>query len=208
MTDEKSPRISPRAVMGHNGGPTLEKGHSYRTFMWRQAQKQLLPNAVPLMVVRMRVKRAAELGMDYKTYASFRQYSGQDILGLLFSSNALGILDPLRRGPAMPTKEREALERIENAAKLVLVHAPLTPGVVAEANPVIDAAGTAPTLRESWSDTRVRLENFARAHHVSGNRLVIVGDAPLEQDWTAALRAAGYLPADRYFPHRAGTSAI
>lgn len=199
---------SPRAVIGHNGGPTMEAGHTYRTFMWRQAQKQLMPNAVPLMVVRMRVKRAAQLGMDYKTYASFRQYSGQDILGLLFSSNALGILDPQRRGPSMPVKEREALERVERAAKLALVHMPLTPGMVADANPVLDAAGTAPTLRESWSDTRVRLENFARAHKVSGSRLVIVGDAPLEEDWTAALRAAGYLSADRYFPHRATASAI
>ena len=71
MTD----KTSPRATIGHNGGPTFEKGHTYRTFMWRQAQKQLMPNAVPLMVVRMRVKRAGQLGMDYRTYASFRQYS-------------------------------------------------------------------------------------------------------------------------------------
>ncbi|WP_158964635.1 hypothetical protein [Chachezhania sediminis] len=196
------------AGIGHNGGPTLDGGHTYRTYMWRRAQQKLLPNAVPLMVVRMRVKRAAELGMDYKTYASFRQYSGQDILGLLFSSNALGILDPYRRGVTMPAPERQVLETVQHAARLALVHAPLKPGEVAAANPVLDAAGTAPRLSESWSDTRIRLENFARAHRVSGNRLVIVGDAPLEEDWTAALRAAGYLSADRYFPHRAAPTPI
>ena len=80
------------AGIGHNNGPAMERGHTWRSYQWRRAQQKLMPNTIPLMIVRMRVRRAAELGLDYKTYASIRQTSGQDIMGLLFSSNALRIM--------------------------------------------------------------------------------------------------------------------
>ena len=55
--------------LGHNGGPSMEPGVLWRTHAWRSAQKKLMPNTIPKLVLQMRLKRAAELGMDYKTYA-------------------------------------------------------------------------------------------------------------------------------------------
>ena len=188
------------AGIGHNNGPSMQAGHRYRTHMWRRAQARLMPNAIPLMIVRMRVARAAELGMDYKTYASIRQFSGQDILGLLFSSNALGILGP---GARMPAAERTALAAVRSARKLSLVHAPLQPPAVLQANPVLDATALAPGLGDSWSDMRARIAGFVRDNRLSGNQVLIIGDTPLEAEWLSAARGAGYLSAGRYFQHRA-----
>lgn len=190
------------AEIGHNNGPVLEPGHVYRTFMWRQAQKRLVPKAVPLLVVKQRVKRAAELGLDYKTYASIRQFSGQDILGLLFSSNALGLWGGRTR---LPEPERAALIRLRGAGRLALAHPPADPAMIGAENPVLDAIGRAPGLAQCWSQTRAHLAGFIGAQRLSANRVLIVGDTTLESQWTTAARAAGYLPADRYFGFRSET---
>ncbi|MEM7090777.1 MAG: hypothetical protein AAF496_14525 [Pseudomonadota bacterium] len=182
--------------IGHNKGPTLEPGHLWRTHMWRSAQRKLMPNAVPLLVVRLRVKRAAELGLDYKTYASIRQFSGQDIVGLLFSSNALRILG---RSAEMPDAETRALRAVKSAKRLSLVHAPTPASDVLRANPVLDATAAAPRFTDNWSQMRQRLQRFVRDQHLPGNQILIIGDTALESEWTTAARAAGYLPADQYF---------
>jgi len=189
------------AGIGHNNGPTMERGHSYRTYQWRRAQQKLMPNSVPLMIVRMRMRRAQELGMDYRTYASIRQASGQDILGLLFSSNALRIIG---NGAKMPDAENRALKAVKEARKMVLVHAPLQPPAVLQANPVLDATAAAPRFTDSWSRMRERLEGFIRAQRLPGNQVLIIGDAPLESEWSTAARAAGYLPAEWYFQQATG----
>ena len=183
-------------AIGHNLGPTMQAGHGYRTHMWRRAQARLMPNAVPLMIVRMRVRRAAELGMDYKTYASIRQFSGQDILGLLFSSNALRIIGS---GAKMPEARGRALAAVKSAKRLTLVHAPLEPPVVLQANPVLDGAELAPGFTDSWSQMRKGLQGFIGENHLSGNQVLIIGDTSVEGEWTAAARAAGYLSAAQYF---------
>ena len=189
------------AGIGHNNGPTMERGHGYRTFQWRRAQQKLMPNSVPLMIVRMRMQRAADLGMDYKTYASIRQASGQDILGLLFSSNALRIIG---NGARMPDARDRALKAVKAAQKLALVHAPVDPPAVLQANPVLDATAAAPRFTDSWSGMRDRLKGFIRAQRLPGNQVLIIGDAPLESDWSTAARAAGYLRADQYFQQGLG----
>ena len=61
----------PLAGIGHNNGPTMEAGYTWRKHVWTRARADLLPT-LPIEVVRLRVKRAAELGLPYKTYASVR----------------------------------------------------------------------------------------------------------------------------------------
>jgi hypothetical protein len=182
--------------IGHNQGPTLEPGQTYRTFQWRQAQQALMPKTMPLMIIRMRVMRARELGMDYQTYASVRQASGQDILALMFSSNALRVVGP---GAKMPGAEERVLKTIKAAKKLALVHAPLSPPAVLQANPVLDATDAAPQFVDSWSDMRERLVRFVCAQKLPPNQVLIIGDTAIEREWTTAARAGGYLPAGRYF---------
>lgn len=186
------------AGIGHNGGPTMEPGHLWRTYQWRSAQRKLMPNAIPLLVLRMRMQRAQELGMDYKTYARVRQYSGQDIMGLLFSSNALRIMAV---GARMPRPQADRLAVVKSARKLALVHRPNTPGAVLQANPVLDAAEAAPRFTDSWSQMRDRLQELLRGQRLPGGQVLVIGDAPLEPEWATAARAAGYLPAQEYFGH-------
>ncbi|MCG7624545.1 hypothetical protein [Epibacterium sp. Ofav1-8] len=182
--------------LGHNGGPSMEPGRLWRTHAWRSAQKKLMPNTIPKLVLHMRLKRAAELGMDYKTYAKVRQTSGQDVLGLLFSANALRLFG----GPAIPATEAAVLGQLDGAGRLALVYRPLRPAQVQAANPAtLDAVGPAPVFTEGWGAMRDKVQGVMRERGLSGASVVVIGDAPLEREWTTAGRAAAYLSAAEYF---------
>ncbi len=180
--------------IGHNGGPTMEPGYSWRRHSWTRAREALLPK-LPIEVVRRRVARAAELGLDYRAYASFRAASGHDVVALLFSSNALRLL----RTEMLPEDRAAHLGAIRGAGRLSLVHPPLRPEAVTALNPVIDTAARAPGLSVSWSATSQHLRGFLAAERLPGDRVVLIGDTPLEREWIAAGKLAGYIEADRYF---------
>ena len=184
--------------IGHNQGPTLERGHKWRTFQWQKARAAAMPKTIPLMVVKMHVARAHQLGLDYPTYAAVRKASGRDIMGLLFSSNALGVLRA--DAPGMPVAREAALSAVRGAQKLALVHLPLRVDSVQAANPVLDRVAPAPKFTDSWSDMHAHLRGVIGAGRLAGDQVLIIGDTGLERDWTAAARAAGYLEAARYFP--------
>lgn len=185
-------------MIGHNGGPTVARGASWRRMAWGQARAALLP-VLPIEVVRLRVKRAKALGLDYQTYASVRAASGHDVVAFLFSSNAL------RVAPAkicLPEDRAGLLARVA-CARILLATPPLAPDLVLAANPGrLDAGHPAPFA----------LARFGEAAHairralgpIPGDRVVLVGDHALEREWLVAGRLAAYLPAERYFaPPRA-----
>lgn len=140
--------------------------------------------------------RAAELGLDYKAYASFRAASGHDVVALLFSSNALRLL---RGAEELPADRARALGAIRGAHRLSLIHPPARPGAVAEINRVLDDAARAPAPLDSWSATSAKLRGYLAERRLPGDRVLLIGDTALERDWIAAGKLAGYLPADRYF---------
>lgn len=76
------------AGIGHNSGELNASGHSFRAFAWHKARAVLLPH-LPVEGVRRRVKPAQALGLPDKTYAGFRASTGHDLIGLMFSPNAL-----------------------------------------------------------------------------------------------------------------------
>ncbi len=186
------------AGIGHNQGPTMERGHVWRTFQWKRARAAAMPKTMPLMVVRMHVARAHQLGLDYPTYAAVRKASGRDIMGLLFSSNALRVVRA--ENPYMPVDRSDVVAAVEGARKLALVHRPLQAEMIELANPVLDAAGQAPTFTDSWADMRAHLGGFITNQRLARDQVLIIGDTALERDWTVAARAAGYVEAARYFP--------
>ena len=179
--------------IGHNGGPSLKGGSSWHRHCWSSARASLLPT-LPVEVVRLRVKRAKALGLDYRTYAGVRAATGHDVVAFLFSSNALRV-SVLR--PAMP--EIRAVKLAEVACgRLALAVAPLTPGMVEAANPVVlDAAHRAPYALAGFGEARAVLRQALGK--LPSDRVILVGDMTLEHDWCAAGRLAGYLPAERYF---------
>lgn len=191
------------AGIGHNQGPTMERGHAWRRFQWQKARSAAMPKAMPLMVVKMHVARARALGLDYPTYAAARKASGRDIMGLLFSSNALRIVDA--SAPQMPLARGKVVGAVSGAKRLALVHAPVQAEAVAGCNPVLDAVGSAPKFTTSWAEMRDHLGRFISDQRLISDQVLIIGDTALERDWSAAARAAGYLESGRYFD-RVGAS--
>ena len=185
------------AGIGHNQGPTMERGEKWRAFQWQKARDAAMPKAVPLMVVKMHVARAHALGLDYPTYAAVRKATGRDIMGLLFSSNALRVVRADQ--PQMPVARGEVMAAVSGARRLALVHAPLRPDAVAQANPVLDATDTAPKFTQSWSEMRDHMGRFVTGQKLARDQVLIVGDTAMERGWSTAAQAAGYIEAGRYF---------
>jgi hypothetical protein len=184
--------VSPGA--GHNGGPGLAPGYGWRRHCWEKARADLLPH-LPIEVLRNRVRRAGELGLDYRTYASVRAASGHDVIALLFSSNALRLLAPV---PELPADRAAKLAAIAGCGRLALAQRPLTPAQVADAAAgLMDAVHPAPQALGSWGQARDAVR--AALGKLAPDGVLLVGDHGLERDWCAAGRLAGYLAADRYF---------
>lgn len=184
---------------GHNGGPSLEGGFAWRTHCWRSARAVLLPK-LPVEVVRLRVKRAAEIGLDYTTYAGVRASTGHDLVAFLFSTNALRLL---RDQDRMRAEEAAKLAALSGIGRLVAVQPPLDPvqvvAALADQSVPVVAAGAAPGLAMGWRATRESLLAFAAAARTPADRILVIGDTALEADWAATARMAGYLPAARFF---------
>ncbi len=179
--------------IGHNKGPALDGGTSWRKHCWTAARSALLPT-LPIEVVRLRVRRAKELGLDYTTYASVRAATGHDVVAFLFSSNALRV-SVLR--PAVPEGRLAKLTALVDAGRFALVTAPMTPGMVLAGTGALDAAFAAPGWLDAFGDQGRAIR--AALPGIAGDRVILVGDHGLERDWCAAGRLAGYLAAERYF---------
>lgn len=175
--------------IGHNSGQDFN-GYTGRLHQWRRARHDLLKGTMPIEVVRLRVRRAAQLGLDYSTYASVRAGTGRDILALLFSSNALRMI----RTANMAQDRADKLAQVA-AERGVLVHAPGSLDVA----PPLDWAERAPTFCDNWTQTRASLVQTLRDHRLPADAVLLVGDTAFEASWCATARAAGYLSADRYF---------
>ena len=177
---------------GHNGGPTLEPGASWRRHCWTAARTRLLPT-LPIEVLRGRIRRAQDLGLDYRTYASVRAATGHDVVAFLFSSNALRLVPPA----SLPADRQARLAALRDCDRIALAQGAGPQAVLAACTGLIDAAHPAPPLLGSFALARAPLR--PALGRGPGDRVILVGDHRLEQDWTMAGRLAGYLPADRYF---------
>ena len=182
------------AGIGHNSGQVMEPGHSWRKHVWTRARRDLLPT-LPVEVVRLRVRRAVELGLPYRTYSGIRASTGHDLVGFLFSSNALRILSD---GQAMPLDQSGKLIALVRAHRIGVAHRPVTPTHLS-AQPGIDRADAAPRFADSWPDMRDRMRAIATAHGQPADRYVMIGDTAFERDWAEAARMAGYLTAAQFF---------
>jgi hypothetical protein len=179
---------------GHNNGPSLDSGTSWRRHCWTRARAALLP-VLPIEVIRTRVRRAGELGLDYRTYAGIRAASGHDVIAFLFSSNALRLMPP---APVLADDRRDRLVAITGAGRVGLARAPLDPDrLLALAGPALDRAHAAPRPWANWSEARAAL----RAAHAGwpADGVVLVGAGPDEPGWAEAARLAWFLPAERFF---------
>ena len=171
----------------------MEKGRAWRRYAWTRARAELMPT-LPIEVARRRVRRARELGIDYKSYAGIRAATGRDIIALIFSSNALRLL---RETAEIDQKRCEKLSKIIDVTSLTLVHPPHDPITVAKVNAIIERAERAPGLSHTWAETRACVLDLKGT--IPGDGVVVIGETALEREWSEAGRLAGFLHADAYF---------
>jgi hypothetical protein len=178
--------------IGHNRGPELDADFGWRRFAWGKARAALVPT-LPLEIIRLHVTRAAELGLPYKTYAGVRASTGRDVIGFLFSSNALLALRA-GQGPDPARAARVAsLVRVDRTAMIRAGQAP------AAFVPPCDDAWAAPTFTDPWPVVRDRIATIVRARGLPPDGILLVGETQGERDWAEAGRLAGFLSGDRYF---------
>jgi hypothetical protein len=180
--------------IGHNNGPALDDGASRRRFAWARSREALLPT-LPVEVVRLRVARARELGLPYRTYAGLRASTGHDVIALLFSTNALRLL---RATDILSKDRRMRLLALTACDRVALVHAPLDPGGVLASAP-LDAAHAAPRLLGTWPTMREQIRAVLQARRHPPDRVVLVGEPGPEREWCEAGRLAGFVTGDAYF---------
>ena len=178
-------------MIGHNRGPTMEQGTGWRKHCWTLAREQLLPH-LPIKVLRGRLRRAAELGLDYRSYAGIRAATGHDVVAVLFSSNALRAL------AALPPDRLGKLGAIKGADRIGLAVRPLAaPALLQAAGEALDAAYPAPGHHAGWSETRHALR--LALGRIPGDRAILIGAHALEAEWCAAGGLAAYLSDTRFF---------
>jgi hypothetical protein len=184
------------SCIGHNKGPSLEPGIGWRRHCWSAAREALLPT-LPIEVVRLRVKRAARIGLDYRTYASIRAASGHDVVAFLFSTNALH-LHP--RQPDLPEPRALRLAAVAGAGRAALAQSPLAPDDLARFMPaLLDLATPAPAPFSPWPEARARVLAALTGPGWPRGGVVLVGETEPEREWALAARLGYYLPADRFF---------
>lgn len=184
--------------IGHNNGPSMDAGYGWRKHAWGRARKALIPNTMPLEIVRLRVARARALGLEYRTYASIRAASGHDVVAFLFSGNALALRPGRVTVPPAETARLLALDG--QAARIAAVYAPAHPGSVRAANPgALDHAATAPGFADPWARMRDRLADLLRDTRMPADGVVLVSATAVEREWCGAAKLAGIVPADRFF---------
>lgn len=179
-------------MIGHNGGPSVAEGKTWRVHCWKAARTALLPT-LPIEVLRTRVKRAKDLGLEYKTYASVRASTGHDVVAFLFSSNALRVSAVK---PVLP--EGRAVKLAEVAAGRLALALAMPPSLILAANPDhLDEAHAAPHPFARFAEVRHALR--LALGQTPSDRVILIGDTGLEREWLDPGRLAAYLPADRFF---------
>lgn len=176
----------------------MDRGVSWRRHCWSVARAELLPH-LPIEIVRTRVRRARELGLDYRTYALAPETTGRDIVAFLFSSNALRLLRP---EDTLPPPRVEKLVALTGCDRALLAHPPLDPdrmsAAFAREGVALAAAGRAPAAFAPWREIAAAVRATLPPNLPSAG-VFVVGDTGPERDWVEAGRLGGYLAAERYF---------
>lgn len=193
------------APIGHNQGPPLDPGRSWRAHCWRAARKALVPR-LPLEVVKRRVARARQLGLEYPQYASILLGTGRDVVAFLFTSEAIGLR--VRRGLEIDGSRGEKLRALR-CERLLSADPPAEPEALRAALArhhalTFAAVAEAPGGAASLAEGREALRSLILPLKLPADGVVVVGTRPEERGWADAARLAKFLSANAYFGEAAG----
>ncbi len=177
-------------------------GRGFRKVAWAKARADLLGNKVPLQIVRMRVRRAEELGLSYPQYASVLMGTGRDITAFLFTVDGLQLR--LRRELEMPDRVRDKLQGLAKAD--LLSFAPSGEDPADFRTELTDVAGVPivqataePKPSASWAEAKAAIRATLDPIKLPGGAVIMVGTRAEEADWATAGKLARFLPSTEYF---------
>lgn len=194
------------AGIGHNSGRS-KRGLGWQKHCWTVARRELLGKAVPVEVVRMRIKWARQLGLAYPEYASILRGSGQDIVGFLFTVEGLQLR--LQRQLEMPEGVKGKLQGLQRCDLLAFSPSGEIPKVFrAELNDVsgVDFAAAAPEPEQqaSWPEARKAVRAVLDPLNLPSGAVVMIGGRGVEEPLAMAGKLARYIRSDDYFGQAAG----
>lgn len=178
--------------IGHNGGPG--PGSGFRAHCWSMARRELLGARLPIEVVRLQVRRARALGLDYKTYAGVRATTGRDLVAFLYSSNALGVFRP-----GQPVPELELARIKASAAQPHLGCAPGVPPLPLGQQFCAVSSRPLPPFGASWSAMRDEMKHWLRAQGLPGDAVLMIGETAHEREMMTAGGLAGFVSGQAFF---------
>lgn len=178
----------------------MDPGQSWRAHCWKQARAGLVKR-LPIEIVRRRVVRARELGLAYPAYASILLGSGRDIVGFLFTADAIGLR--LQKGlpPLIDTAAAAKLTESPAAARVLM--APRWDDLASllhQQGIPFSTVATAP--RPGASDPEARSVIRTALGSLPGDAVVMIGARGDERRWAAAARLAQFIAAPTYFAAR------
>lgn len=188
----------------HNLGPApVSLWHQH---MWARARADHPDSRLPLPVVKMRMARAAELGMRYADYAALYRTGGRDPAALLFTPAALHLR--LARRLDMPDPVRLHLAGLRGCDLLALAPQSEDPDAFLEELREVSAlpfrtAGMMPAPQASWAVLAASLRRALDPLRLTGTAVALVAhdlsEARISQALCTAGRLAGVVDRDAYF---------
>lgn len=187
-------------AIGHNQGPPLAAGRSWRAHCWRKARRELMPK-LPIETVRRRVTRARQLGLAYPQYASILLGTGRDIVAFLFTSDGLGLRP--ERELRMSREVAGKLGALQGCDRLLLAGSDVDPavlrGALAARGIPFAALAPSPPHGAARAEGRAAIRAALDPGRLPGDAVVMVGTRPEERAWADAAHLAQFLPANDYF---------
>lgn len=186
---------------GHNNGPSLDPGIGWRTYCWRRARADLIGKRLPLEVLKRRVARAKELGLAYPAYASVLMGSGRDIIGFLFTCDALGLR--LQRRLEMPGAVQTQLANLARCDRLVIAPEAEDPQAFrAELEDVsaipFSGAGRPPRPSDGWSESAAAIREILAQPGLPSGAVVMIGTEAREAAWAEAAKLGSFIHRDAW----------
>jgi hypothetical protein len=185
----------------------MKTGLGWQRHCWTKARKDLLGKAIPIEIVRMRIKRARELGLSYPQYASIMLGSGRDIVGFLFTVDGLQLR--LRKQLEMPDVVQDKLQSLRKcnlAAFAPSGEHPETFRIELQQVAGVPFSATAPEPEcdVNWPAARNAIRAVLDPLKLPGDAVVMIGTCDMEKQWAMAGKIARFIPASEYYsdaPH-------
>lgn len=196
----------PKFCIGHNNGPAIKTGLGWQRHCWTKARNELMGKSIPVEIVRIRIRRARELGLAYPQYASIMLGTGRDIVGFLFTVDGLHLR--LRKRLEMPDHVQDKLQSLRKCSLMAFAPSGENPDAFRKELQQVSGRPFATSAPEpegdiNWTTARRAIRAALDPLKLPSDAVVMIGTRDAEKQWAASGKIARFIPASEYY----GTSA-